>query len=159
MARRHEDHDFDGAEGSGEPVVPVEFTMALRGYDRFQVDDHLRRLRQGSSPDLGGRFRGLPEFDVVLRGYDQREVDDYLGREPDGARLEGRSRPAPVRFKVRWRGYRRFQVDEYIRRLQRATADAGSPRQEPRTGPPRFDVALRGYDRHAVADYLRQFPR
>jgi cell division septum initiation protein DivIVA len=68
-------HDFS---------APVSFRVAWRGYDRFQVDEHIRRLQRSAEhpgPEVGFP-PGLPQFDVVLRGYDRREVDTYLQNFP-----------------------------------------------------------------------------
>ncbi|MEV5750658.1 DivIVA domain-containing protein [Actinoallomurus sp. NPDC052308] len=49
------------------------FDIVLRGYNRRQVDEYLRRLAQepaGTTPP--------PVFDMALRGYDRRQVDRYL---------------------------------------------------------------------------------
>jgi DivIVA domain-containing protein len=60
-----------------QPRLPV----ALRGYDRAQVDALLERinetLRQGQWGLTADDVRRT-RFDIVLRGYDQRAVDELL---------------------------------------------------------------------------------
>lgn len=55
--------------------------VALRGYDRDQVDALLERitatLRHGRWGLTADEVRGS-RFDIVLRGYEQRAVDDLL---------------------------------------------------------------------------------
>jgi DivIVA domain-containing protein len=62
-------------------ITQTRLPVALRGYDRTQVDALLERItatlsygRWGLTADDVRRTR----FDVVLRGYDQRAVDELL---------------------------------------------------------------------------------
>ncbi|MFD0691274.1 DivIVA domain-containing protein [Actinomadura fibrosa] len=54
--------------------------VALRGYDRAQVDGLLKRISgalKGGSPVSAEEVRAT-RFDVVLRGYEQRAVDELV---------------------------------------------------------------------------------
>ncbi|WP_165975882.1 DivIVA domain-containing protein [Actinomadura rubrisoli] len=54
--------------------------VALRGYDRNQVDGLLKRISQalkGGPPVSADEVRAV-RFDVVLRGYEQRAVDELV---------------------------------------------------------------------------------
>ena len=53
----------------------------------------------------------------------------------------------PREFDVVLRGYRRRQVDEYLKRLE---SDPAAVNERPR-----FDVVFRGYDRMQVREHLR----
>jgi DivIVA domain-containing protein len=57
------------------------FAIALRGYERREVDKHIDRLvqaRQDGQPLPADA--ASPKFTIVLRGYDRREVDDYISQ-------------------------------------------------------------------------------
>jgi DivIVA domain-containing protein len=62
----------------------VEFNLALRGYDRQQVDMVVERAEKAtasSDPALRAAVREqlrAPNFSVVLRGYHRHEVDSFL---------------------------------------------------------------------------------
>ncbi|HEY7071499.1 MAG TPA: DivIVA domain-containing protein [Acidimicrobiales bacterium] len=58
------------------------FDLALRGYERTQVDVYLDRVegRRPSEP-----LRRRPDFTLVLRGYDREQVDRYLAGIADPA--------------------------------------------------------------------------
>jgi DivIVA domain-containing protein len=65
--------------------VTTDFTVVLRGYDRFQVDAVLGQataaLAAGADPALRAPARQAlrtADFTVVLRGFDRAEVDDAL---------------------------------------------------------------------------------
>ncbi|MFF0018285.1 hypothetical protein [Streptomyces sp. NPDC005374] len=45
------------------------FDVVRRGYDRQQVDDHLKSLTEAGSPV------GPPPFRIRWRGYDRQQVD------------------------------------------------------------------------------------
>ncbi|QXJ24899.1 DivIVA domain-containing protein [Actinomadura graeca] len=54
--------------------------VALRGYDRRQVDELLRsiaRALNGGPPMSADQVRAA-RFDIVLRGYEQRAVDELV---------------------------------------------------------------------------------
>ncbi|MEW2358462.1 DivIVA domain-containing protein [Spirillospora sp. NPDC029432] len=81
--------------------------VALRGYDRAQVDALLERvdatLRYGQWGLTADDLRGI-RFDVVLRGYEQRAVDELLQetiRELQAAAPIGR-RPGRPRVHSGW---------------------------------------------------------
>lgn len=65
--------------------MPVDFLIALRGYDRRQVDELVRVAEQALvSPDPGLRAavaERLRRADLAfaLRGYSKEQVDRYLG--------------------------------------------------------------------------------
>lgn len=66
------------ATGPGGP----RFRVALRGYERRQVEEcvQMARLSQrdpAAAEALRVRLRSAP-FDVVLRGYDRHEVERYF---------------------------------------------------------------------------------
>jgi hypothetical protein len=68
------------SEAAGVPPAP-KFTIALRGYERRQVDRHVERLLQARRDGLplpGDAAR--PDFMIVLRGYERAEVDEYVRR-------------------------------------------------------------------------------
>jgi DivIVA domain-containing protein len=62
----------------------MEFDLALRGYDRLQVDVMVQRAEVASaSTDPALRARTCQElrsvqFAVVLRGYQRAQVDSFL---------------------------------------------------------------------------------
>jgi DivIVA domain-containing protein len=111
-----------------------DFGVGLRGYDRDQVDHAVEhRLAR-----LGSRRRGKPggagnpgvtggagpaaaDFTIALRGYDMTEVDQALA-EADKALASGsatvrayaRDKLRQVRFRHRFRGYARHQVDRAV---------------------------------------------
>jgi cell division septum initiation protein DivIVA len=66
--------------------TPPEFTIALRGYDRQQVEVLVQRASEAigsSDPRLREATREAlvePTLLVRMRGYDRQQVDDYLGR-------------------------------------------------------------------------------
>jgi DivIVA domain-containing protein len=90
-----------------ETQARTRLPVALRGYDRTQVDTLLERItatlrygRWGLTADDVRRTK----FDIVLRGYDQRAVDDLLQeaiRELQAAAPIG-SRPRRPRVHPGW---------------------------------------------------------
>ncbi len=58
-------------DGMGNQAQRPAFKLAMRGYDRQQVDEYLVRLAE--SPDLP-----TPDFALVMRGYDRDDVERYL---------------------------------------------------------------------------------
>jgi DivIVA domain-containing protein len=81
----------------GAPTEGPRFRVVWRGYNRHQVDQYVRRLRNDATRPADAepvdrelspidqelaRFFASEDaprvFDVVLRGYDRREVDRYL---------------------------------------------------------------------------------
>ncbi|AGZ42924.1 hypothetical protein AFR_23270 [Actinoplanes friuliensis DSM 7358] len=108
----------------------ASFAVALRGYDRLQVDEEVGRLRAALGDGAVSHTPAEPQpddFTVVLRGYDRGEVDRALvaadaALETDGefARAAARDALRDTRFAVTWRGYDRGQVDRSVTaRLQR----------------------------------------
>jgi DivIVA domain-containing protein len=68
-------HDLHGQEPVGHRPgtrPPGGFTVALRGYDRAQVDDWVSRVQRTTPP------YPQPSFTVVLRGYNRAEVDHWV---------------------------------------------------------------------------------
>jgi DivIVA domain-containing protein len=63
------------------------------------------------------------DFTVVLRGYDIAEVDavvqrahEALASDSPAMRTSAREELRQIAFRVRFHGYDRMQVDEYLRR-------------------------------------------
>ncbi|MBA9004746.1 DivIVA domain-containing protein [Thermomonospora cellulosilytica] len=155
-----------GASLNGAPISAghlgwTSFDVVLRGYDRFEVEGAMRRYRRELA-----RLEGI-------------ELDDD---EPDGGLdfvLGGKGRaPAPLLAQaarehgltVRWRGYDRHQVEEFLVRLWARTGhpalrghDVQLPPVADHEFPPYFDVVLRGYDRRqvdeAIAGYRQRLGR
>lgn len=139
-------------------MAAPRFTVAIRGYDRAQVDAYCAGVE--AAPAGGGQ---VPAFDIVLRGYDPREVDAWIRSRattrpggaagPDVLRLAGR--PAGERFpRVRMReGYDIGEVDtfvEHIRATLSTTLTAAEVQAVQFT-----TVRLRlGYDMQAVDEWL-----
>lgn len=112
----------------------ASFTVAMRGYDRSQVEEyaevlasHLETMavqraelatRLAESDDPWRIVRELlativPEtIDVVLRGYDRAEVDALAARIKQGEVSAEQLRATA--FASRWRGYDREQVDTVL---------------------------------------------
>jgi DivIVA domain-containing protein len=102
--------------------------------DRFTAYHQVSALTQPPSSaaerDLGscGRPGRCPapidvDFTVVLRGYDIAAVDGVVQRAHDAlasgspaARAAAREELRQIAFQVRFRGYNRMQVEEYLRR-------------------------------------------
>ncbi|WP_176985241.1 DivIVA domain-containing protein [Asanoa ishikariensis] len=101
-------------------------TMALRGYDRAQVDAWLascRTLLPAPTPDSS--FRPT----IVLRGYRIAETDALFAKaeaaigENDPFRRAAALRAiAEARLPVSFRGYDRGQVDAHLSRVTEALA-------------------------------------
>lgn len=139
------------------PCVTSNFTVALRGYDREQVDRLLAEADAAlTSPDpaLRESARQLllkPDLQPVLRGYACDQVDDAI-RDRLRA-LEPPGDPRPPSFTVVLRGYDTTQVDDVFRRLEAALrSDDAFARATVRdmlrtTG---FKVRWRGYARIEV---------
>jgi DivIVA domain-containing protein len=89
-----------------EPAKQRRLPVALRGYDRGQVDELLGRIRSrlaGTGTLTADEVRAA-RFDIVLRGYDPRTVDDLLQeciRELQAAAPIGR-RPGRPRVHPGW---------------------------------------------------------
>jgi DivIVA domain-containing protein len=144
--------------------VTSNFTVALRGYDRDQVDRLLAKVDAAlvsSDPALRESTRQLllnPDLVVVLRGYACDQVDDAVR---DRLRSLGSTTnpnaplpdPVPRPFVVVLHGYDRTQVDEVFGRIEAAlrSDDAftrASVRDALRTT--EFKVRFRGYARAQV---------
>jgi DivIVA domain-containing protein len=60
------------------------FDLALRGYDRRQVDQAVELIRTAMTsidPAIRAQARdsaAAPKFSIVLRGYNCAQVDNYL---------------------------------------------------------------------------------
>ena len=159
--------------------MDVRLPVALRGYDRAQVDALLERItatlhhgRWGLTADEVRRAR----FDIVLRGYEQRAVDELLQeaiRElqavaPMGAR-PGRPKVHPewligwiqsVRFSgSRFRtGYDPRDVDAFLDRVVAGLRGAAAPltARDIRESAFRTVRFGRGYDEAEVDRFLVQ---
>ncbi|WP_017626109.1 DivIVA domain-containing protein [Nocardiopsis chromatogenes] len=144
------------------------FDVALRGYERGQVDALVDRLWSGGPAVTAQELRGA-SFEVALRGYDRAQVDAFT--EQAAARLEGGAPDAPdgsggasdgsggaeaadpgeaPEFDIVLRGYDRIPVQELIERYLRS--DPALTAEE--LAAPRLGVALRGYHRGQVDAYL-----
>lgn len=104
--------------------------VVLRGFDRVQVDGAIARLiaqlADGSVPEPAPT---PVEFEVVLRGFEIAAVDRLV--EQIGLALESGSATAragaaaAVRqavFAVKFRGYARHQVDQFLQQAARDLA-------------------------------------
>jgi hypothetical protein len=135
------------------------FTIALRGYDRFEVDQVLRYVDEALASDsVAAREAALARlrtarFVPVLRGYAIDEVDRgvqqrlrRLGGEPEPP-------PTPVEFTVVLRGYDMTEVDGLLSRADEAQASASeSLRATVRAAlaGATFRQKFRGYSREQV---------
>ncbi|GAA1881411.1 DivIVA domain-containing protein [Actinomadura bangladeshensis] len=152
--------------------------VALRGYDRKQVDTLLQRISQtldGGPPVSAEEVRGT-RFDIVLRGYDSRAVDELLreclrelqARAPIAER-PGRPRAQPA-WLINWiqnarfsgaglrSGYDVRDVDAFLDRVVaglRGTAPAVSAR-DVRESAFRVVRLGPGYDEQEVDRFLVQ---
>ncbi|MEV6600345.1 DivIVA domain-containing protein [Actinoplanes sp. NPDC051346] len=146
-----------------------DFTVALRGYDRDQVDRLLAQTDvalASSDEALRASARNLlqsPDLVVVLRGYARDQVDaairDRLGRlglaTPDNPPRGYASSP----FVVVLRGYDMAQVDDALGRVEAATRSddvfaRAAARDALRVAD--FRVRIRGYDRAQVDRAVRE---
>ncbi|MDA2805599.1 DivIVA domain-containing protein [Nocardiopsis suaedae] len=75
------------AEPSAAPDETPEFDIAMRGYDRFQVQELIERYLR-SDPALTAEDLASPRLGTVLRGYHRDQVDAYLAAAAE--RLQGR---------------------------------------------------------------------
>ncbi|WP_289009396.1 hypothetical protein [uncultured Thermomonospora sp.] len=155
----------------------TSFSVALRGYDRFEVDGAMRRYRRelaalegveltDDEPDGG--------LSLVLG-----EPEPEPGHEPEhrsGPELQRLHLPLELReeirrehgLAVRWRGYDRHQVEQFVVRIWgrlgryslRAYRIEPEPLEDRELDEAAFDIVLRGYDMAAVhrmlADYRRR---
>ena len=147
------------------------FLIALRGYDRFEVDEILARA--DAAIDAGSetmRAAARDELATVaftpcLRGYDTREVDRAVAARL--ARL-GAAPPQPAEpsFMIALRGYDIAEVDTAIRQAYEALASGSettraAARQTLRGAS--FRQRIRGYARaevdRAVAALIDQLDR
>ncbi|MGH3389284.1 MAG: DivIVA domain-containing protein [Actinomadura sp.] len=74
------------------------YPVAMRGYDRKQVDALLDRIANGHDSAITADEVRASRFDVVMRGYDRRAVDVALHeaiRRLEAAARAGRPRPKP----------------------------------------------------------------
>ncbi|WP_053202373.1 DivIVA domain-containing protein [Jiangella muralis] len=142
-------------------MAAPRFTVAMRGYDRAQVDAYCALVEAALAG--GEAVPAHPGFTVVLRGYDPQEVDAWIRERttPPGATprrpavLQVTDRPAGERFTVvrLAEGYDIGEVDAFLDRVRGtlgATLTADEVRQVQFT-----TVRLRaGYDMRAVDEYL-----
>ncbi len=67
-------------------IPPAEFSVVLRGYDRFKVDALISRaaaaLHDGDGEECAEVRAKLARADLprAMRGFDTRQVDAYLHR-------------------------------------------------------------------------------
>ncbi|WP_116950702.1 DivIVA domain-containing protein [Jiangella endophytica] len=150
------------------------FTVAMRGYDRTQVDAHCSRIEATLAGTAGtlaitAEEAVNPVFTIVLRGYDPREVEAWVRAQ--AALLSGGTgaaplvrhsevlrvaeRPAGERFTVvrLAEGYDIGDVDAFLDRVRTTVGTTLSADEVQRV---QFTtVRLRaGYDMRAVDDYL-----
>ncbi|MEU4426808.1 DivIVA domain-containing protein [Actinoplanes sp. NPDC024001] len=150
-----------------------DFTVALRGYDREQVDRLLAEVDAALAapePALHEAARQLlrkPELQAVLRGYACDEVEDAIRDrlrllEPAADPTASLSGPGLPSFTVVLRGYDITQVDEAFQRCEAAqrSDDAfarATARDMLRTA--NFTVRWRGYARTEVDGAVQQLVR
>ncbi|SDU69798.1 DivIVA domain-containing protein [Jiangella alkaliphila] len=157
----------------------ARFTVAMRGYDRAQVDAHCTRIEATLAGTAGtlaitAEEAVNPVFTIVLRGYDPQEVEawvrDRAARLPSAGAsgpswtesvrrrhdvLQLAERPAGERFpRVRMReGYDLAEVDAFVEHI-RGTLGTALTADEVRNK--QFTtVRLRlGYDMQPVDEWL-----
>jgi len=136
----------------------MDFVIALRGYERTEVEEVLARADAAIASDsetMRAAARAelsTVEFTVCLRGYDTREV----GRAVAARLLRlGGTPPPPAEppFLIALRGYDITQVDAFLARAHEALASGSetaraTARQALRTAS--FRQRIRGYARAEV---------
>jgi cell division septum initiation protein DivIVA len=140
----------------------------MRGYDRAEVDQLLRRAEQAAaSSDAGLRAVVCHELQTVrlrerLRGYSRVQVDqkiEQLARELSAGQHIATDKSMPLHFKVMMRGYDRAEVDQLVGRAMQAAASKdpavrAAACHELRTAS--FRDRLRGYSRVQVNERIEQ---
>jgi len=116
-------------------MADISFDLALRGYDRVQVDALVAEVEsafRSGDPELFAAARRrleAAELAVSLRGYDPRQVDRYVAsakKELAAGSGEGSSPMVTRDFDTTLRGYDRAQVDAAVRTADDALA-SGDP--------------------------------
>jgi DivIVA domain-containing protein len=160
----------------------ARFPVAMRGYDRRQVDALLDRI---ASADRLGAAEGTPitpdevrasRFDVVLRGYDRRAVDAVLHEHIRRLEATDPMRPARPRPSARpswligWiqsvqftgtrarAGYDVRDVDAFLNRVVAGLRGVAAPvsARDVRESVFRTVRLAPGYDEREVDAFLRQ---
>lgn len=155
--------------------MTVEFAVALRGYDRFKVDEILGladdALASESAAARAAARAALTDRDItiVLRGYDMAAVDaafDQRLRLLDSGEVVESVAPAAApdppavagqRFTVVLRGYDRTAVDAVLAQADAAvTSDSDVARAAARDAlrSAAFPIVWRGYDRGQTDRHL-----
>jgi DivIVA domain-containing protein len=147
---------LEGGPITFKQLTWTSFEVVMRGYDRFEVDGAMRCYRRELA-ELEGREPPDEEADGGLAML--------MGSWVVPAELLERIRSAH-RFRVRWRGYDRHQVEQYLARIWMAL-DRDDPGDygelEPITPAELvnlpFDVVLRGYEMGAVEQAIDRYRR
>ncbi|MBD2895850.1 Cell cycle protein GpsB [Actinomadura sp. RB99] len=159
-------------------LMSTRLPVALRGYDRTQVDGLLERISgalNGGPPMSADEVR-TARFDVVLRGYDRRAVDDLvrecireLETKAPIAERPGRSRANPA-WLINWIQNARFagsgmrpgydvrDVDAFLDRVISGLRGAAPPVSARDVRESAFRVVRLGpgYDEQEVDRFLTQ---
>ena len=133
-----------------------QFTMAMRGYSRREVDELLARVvaKQVTADDVR-----QARFSKQTRGYAPRDVDAALAEilrdlEENPSPIVSGERPMAWQFTLAMGGYSRREVDELLARVKAKDVTASDVRQA------RFSKQGRGYAPRevdaAIAQILRE---
>lgn len=157
------------------------FDIALRGYDRDEVEDLVTRLEESVAAQRAGRTAlgtmtiaeaeaAHHNLSVTLRGYESGGVDAYvtsmiaelahIGEAPVPAEAQGQ--PEHPAFPLVFRGYSPDEVEDLMTRLDTSMATLRSANRAPLTitateaesARCNLAVQLRGLDRRQVDCYL-----
>ncbi|HEX2314265.1 MAG TPA: hypothetical protein VHJ17_11040 [Thermomonospora sp.] len=142
------------------------FDVVMRGYDRFEVDGAMRRYRRELAALEGVEL----EDDEPDGGLDFVLGGDAVKEGPEPVRLPVELSEEVRRehgFAVRWRGYDRTQVEQFMVRVWarqgrysvQAYGLAPDPVEDWELAGPSFDVVLRGYDMRTVDEAVAGYRR
>ena len=149
----------------------VEFDLVVRGYDPFEVDGAMRRYRRELAALEGIELPPEPDAPNSALSVLFGEPDDEPGTDRDRYDALVDHARAVHDFAVRFRGYQRRQVDEF---LARVLTTLGKPGPDGRPLQPenvirpvtreqlnsvQFDMDFGGYDRRQVDDAISRHLR
>jgi len=135
------------------------FDIALRGYDRVQVDalvvvvESALAAQDAAALSAARERLRAEQLAVALRGYDIQQVDEYLKR----AAIELGEAAPQQEFTVVLRGFDREQVDKLVREVLPALDSEDVFQRAAARGllrSTKFDVRWWGYDRAQVDIYV-----